>query len=228
MIQAIIADDEPAVSIIIKHIIKEEQLPVEIIGLAADGRKAADLIHKLSPDLVFLDIQMPSMDGFEVMENAPGPDYIIITAYESFEYAQKALRLLAKDILLKPLDDQQFVRSVNRAIGWQFTKSQPVNDVIEYVNRHYSEELGLRQLAQMLYVTPNHLAKLFKKNMNISLVTYIHQVRIANAVKLLRTKEYSIKSIAELTGYHNLNHFYKYFKIYTGTTPAQFLQEEQL
>ena len=228
MIQAIIADDEPAVSIIIKHIIKEEQLPVEIIGLAADGRKAADLIHKLSPDLVFLDIQMPSMDGFEVMENAPGPDYIIITAYESFEYAQKALRLLAKDILLKPLDDQQFVRSVNRAIGWQFTKSQPVNDVIEYVNRHYSEELGLRQLAQMLYVTPNHLAKLFKKNMNISLVTYIHQVRIANAVKLLRTREYSIKSIAELTGYHNLNHFYKYFKIYTGTTPAQFLQEEQL
>ena len=78
--------------------------PLEIVGHAYDGLQAADLIKKEKPDLVFMDVRMPFMDGFEVIEQMEGCKVIIITAYDSFSYAQRALRLGASDILAKPID----------------------------------------------------------------------------------------------------------------------------
>ena len=130
MIKAIIVDDEPAVSEILTFFIKKNELPIDIVGTAEDGREAMALIEKEKPRLVFLDIQMPIMNGFEVMEESDSEtDFIIITAFESFSYAQQALRLGAKDILLKPIQYEQFMEALNRAIGWQFTGSATVNGV---------------------------------------------------------------------------------------------------
>lgn len=122
MIKAIIVDDEPAVSEILTFFIKKNELPIEIVGIAEDGQEAIALIGQEKPRLVFLDIQMPVMNGFEVMQRRNSEtDFIIITAFESFSYAQKALRLGAKDILLKPIQYEQFTEALTRAIGWQFT-----------------------------------------------------------------------------------------------------------
>ena len=83
MIKAIIVDDEPAVSEILTFFIKKNELPIDIVGTAEDGREAMALIEKEKPRLVFLDIQMPIMNGFEVMEESDSEtDFIIITAFE--------------------------------------------------------------------------------------------------------------------------------------------------
>lgn len=228
MIKAIIVDDEPAVSEILTFFIKKNELPIDIVGTAEDGREAMALIEKEKPRLVFLDIQMPIMNGFEVMEESDSEtDFIIITAFESFSHAQQALRLGAKDILLKPIQYEQFMEALNRAIGWQFTGSATVNGVLEYIHSHYAEKIDLTTLADISYSTPSQIARLFKKYMDSTVMTYVHKVRIEKAMGLLESCEASVKEAALLTGYESLNNFYKYFKQHTGMTPAAFCEKKR-
>lgn len=89
---------------------------VEIVGECGDGPSAVEKILDLSPDVVFLDVQMPGMDGFEVLRVLPSgdlPSIIFLTAYE--QHALRAFEVHALDYLLKPLDDDRFARAVHRA-----------------------------------------------------------------------------------------------------------------
>ena len=89
---------------------------VEIVDECADGESAVERILSLQPDLVFLDVQMPGIDGFEVIRALPTdqvPVIIFLTAYE--EDALRAFEVHALDYLLKPLEDERFLVAVNRA-----------------------------------------------------------------------------------------------------------------
>ncbi len=93
-----------------------ERIPrVEIIGEAESGREAVDMIREASPDLVFLDIQMPGLDGFDVIEEIGAgamPSVIFVTAYD--EHALRAFEVHALDYLLKPLDGDRLRDAVER------------------------------------------------------------------------------------------------------------------
>jgi len=226
MIRAMIVDDEPAAAIIIRHFIKTGTLPIEIIGECRNGEEAAEMIQKLEPGIVFLDIQMPRMNGFELMRILPNCNYIIITAYESFQYAQEALRLGAKDILLKPVELGALKNAITRAIGWKFTQNTLANEIIEYIHLHYAEQIEMNELAKQYYTTAGHIARTFKRFMGSGVVSYLHEVRIQNAVSMMRDTNMEIKEIAEACGYVNINNFYKYFKQATGMTPASFRKQQ--
>lgn len=89
---------------------------IDIVGECADGLSALEKIVELSPDVVFLDVQMPGMDGFEVLRALPKqhlPNIIFLTAYE--EHALRAFEVHALDYLLKPVDDERFAAAVGRA-----------------------------------------------------------------------------------------------------------------
>jgi two-component system LytT family response regulator len=89
---------------------------VEIVGECADGSSAVEKILELSPDVVFLDVQMPGMDGFEVLRTLPPenmPDVIFLTAHE--QHALQAFEVNALDYLLKPVDDERFAAALDRA-----------------------------------------------------------------------------------------------------------------
>lgn len=88
---------------------------IEIIGECAKGTEAVEKINRLKPDLIFLDVQMPGMNGFDVLEEIDHEPYIIFTtAYD--QYAIKAFEKNAVDYLLKPLDEERFRLAVNRAL----------------------------------------------------------------------------------------------------------------
>lgn len=113
--RALIVDDEPlaraGVAVRLTHF-----PDVEVIGECGDGPSAVAKILELSPDVVFLDVQMPGMDGFEVLRTLPSedlPSVIFLTAYE--QHALRAFDVHALDYLLKPLDDEKFSRAVERA-----------------------------------------------------------------------------------------------------------------
>ncbi|WP_288918610.1 response regulator, partial [uncultured Eubacterium sp.] len=165
MIKTIIVDDEPMVAEIIRYFVKKGDLPLDIVGTADNGIIAEELIRKYQPDLVFLDIQMPMKNGFEVMRDQPDTKYIIVTAFDTFDYAQRALRLGAMDILLKPIDYEQLKQSVSRVVGWNFTANDTVNDIVEYINHHYAEDISLTDLSEQFFLTSSHIARLFKKYM---------------------------------------------------------------
>ncbi len=114
-IKTIIVDDEPLAREKLRGFLEQES-DFEILGECRDGREALETIEAEKPDLVFLDIQMPEMDGFEVLENLdPGalPTVIFVTAYD--QYAIKAFDVHAIDYLLKPFDRQRFIDALGRA-----------------------------------------------------------------------------------------------------------------
>ena len=88
---------------------------IQIIGECAKGNEAVEKINRLKPDLIFLDVQMPGMNGFDVLEEIDHEPYVIFTtAYD--QYAIKAFEKNAVDYLLKPLDEERFRLAVNRAL----------------------------------------------------------------------------------------------------------------
>jgi two-component system LytT family response regulator len=115
MIRALIVDDEPLAREGLKiHLARDKD--VTIAGEAGEGRRAVALIASLKPDLVFLDVQMPGLDGFQVVEAiAPTalPTVLFVTAYD--QYAIKAFEVHAVDYLLKPFTEERFAAALQRA-----------------------------------------------------------------------------------------------------------------
>ncbi len=113
--RALIVDDEPlARRGVVLRLRKFRD--VEIVGECGDGSTAVETILELSPDIVFLDVQMPGMDGFDVLRALPRenlPAVIFLTAYE--QHALRAFEVHALDYLLKPVDDVRFAAAVGRA-----------------------------------------------------------------------------------------------------------------
>lgn len=226
MIRTIICDDEEATIIILKKLIDSFSLPLEIVGIAKDGKEAVKFINKHKPDLVFLDIRMPYYNGFEVMEKIEKTSVIIITAFDTFEYAREALRYGVKDILVKPIGSNDLKVAINRAIGWNITEDPLVNTALEYIHNNYKEDINLQDVSEYVFCSNNHLARIFKKTMDTTIMNYIHKIRIEKAIQILELKESSIQEISEKVGYNNINNFYKHFKNITGSTPLKYIKGE--
>jgi two-component system LytT family response regulator len=114
-IRALIAEDEPLAREKIKTLLESEP-EIEIIGECADGRETVSAIARQSPELLFLDVQMPELDGFGVVEAVGAermPVVIFVTAYN--QYALRAFEAHALDYLLKPFDRERFQKALQRA-----------------------------------------------------------------------------------------------------------------
>ena len=115
MIRVVIVDDEPLAREGLKlHLTQEKD--VTVAGEAGEGRRAAAMIMALKPDLVFLDVQMPGLDGFQVVESiAPSylPTIVFVTAYD--QYAIRAFEVHAIDYLMKPFTAERFATALVRA-----------------------------------------------------------------------------------------------------------------
>src|ERR671919_693557 len=121
-IRALVVDDEPLARAMIREML-ESDAEVEIVGECANGREAVEAIKSSAPDLVFLDIQMPEVGGFEVLESLDSkasPYVIFVTAYD--QYAVRAFEVHALDYLLKPFDRERF------EVAWQRVKTQIQTD----------------------------------------------------------------------------------------------------
>jgi two-component system LytT family response regulator len=114
-IKTLIVDDEPLARRNLR-VLLEQDPQIEIVDECRNGHEAVQAINTHSPDLIFLDIQMPEMDGFDVLGRV-GPEQIqaiiFVTAFD--QYALKAFEVHALDYLLKPFDDERFVRALERA-----------------------------------------------------------------------------------------------------------------
>src|SRR5215207_1137381 len=114
-IRTLIVDDEPLARRNLR-VLLERDPQIEMLDECRNGREAVKAINSLSPDLIFLDIQMPELDGFDVLARV-GPEQIqaivFVTAFD--QYALKAFEVHALDYLLKPFDDERFAYALRRA-----------------------------------------------------------------------------------------------------------------
>lgn len=116
-ISTVIVDDEPLALGELSHLLKDFP-EIEVAGTASNGLKALELIENLEPDLVFLDVQMPGLDGMGVIrklreKSIPLPYFVMATAFD--QYAVEAFRLEAMDYLLKPIEKSRLEETIERA-----------------------------------------------------------------------------------------------------------------
>ena len=116
MIRTLIVDDEPLARERLRTLLQHES-DIQIVGECVDGRQAVTTIASEAPDLVFLDIQMPALDGFGVLqtlEDRPLPAVIFVTAYD--QYALRAFDVHALDYLLKPFTARRFQKALQLSL----------------------------------------------------------------------------------------------------------------
>lgn len=115
MHNAVIVDDESSGREIIRHLLKKTGTEIEVIGEADSVTEAIALIGKEEPDLIFLDVEMPTGTGFDVLREFPelNSEVIFVTAYD--KYAIEAFRFNAIDYLLKPIEKEDFTAAVQKA-----------------------------------------------------------------------------------------------------------------
>ena len=114
-IRALVVDDEPLARAMVREMLESDP-EVEIVGECTNGREAVEAIKSSAPDIVFLDVQMPELGGFEVLESLEPqstPYIIFVTAYD--QYAVRAFEVHALDYLLKPFDRERFEVALRRA-----------------------------------------------------------------------------------------------------------------
>ncbi len=156
--KAILIDDEPAARRLMKSMLQAYDDLVEVIGEASNGREAIEKVEKLHPDLVFLDIQMPDLTGFEVIEKLAHKPYIIFTtAYE--QYAIRAFETFSVDYLLKPIREERLEQSMDKLR--RFGKPG-----------HSIDVPGLQQMIQQLRTPQKATALPVKTGDRINLLKY--------------------------------------------------------
>lgn len=150
----LIVDDEKLARDLLREYL--EGFPeVVIVGECAKGSDAVELVNRLKPDILFLDVQMPGMNGFDVLEEIDHDPYVIFTtAYD--QYAIKAFEKNAVDYLLKPLDEERFRSAVNRAIKRKSTERGTVEELLRTFksdNRNFESHLFV-QKSEKLFNLP--------------------------------------------------------------------------
>jgi two-component system LytT family response regulator len=117
MLNALIVDDEAHCCKTLSALLKRHSPEVNVLASCANGVDALQAIKQLNPDLVFLDVEMPKMNGFEMLQQLPEVNFhlVFITSYDA--YALKAIRFSAIDYLLKPVDREELQKAVQKVIN---------------------------------------------------------------------------------------------------------------
>lgn len=127
-ITCLLVDDEQLARQLLKEYI-ENTPSLTIVGEAERGKDAVELIDKLKPDLIFLDVQMPGMSGFDVLDDIEHDPFVIFTtAYD--QYAIKAFEKNAVDYLLKPIDQERFKQAIERAVSRMKLEQNNVGELL--------------------------------------------------------------------------------------------------
>ncbi len=242
-IKLLIADDEDIIRNGISKYIQLHTDRFDKIYLAANGKEAMDIIFRDKPDIMFLDVQMPLMDGIEVMQEAKRADILpytlILSAYDEFKYCQQALRLGAREYLLKPVRSSDILQMANRAADELFGERKTVriesaeekNHLVElareYVEEHYYENLMLADVAQKAGISAGYLSTLFQRQLSKGFVDYLNEVRIEHACTYLRQNYLKTYEVAYKVGFKDEKYFSKVFKKVKGQYPSEYRKSNQ-
>ena len=130
-LKVVIVEDNPTTVLSLVKSIDWDVMKCEVAGTAGDGESGGVMIRQLKPDIVLTDIRMPVKSGLDmiadVREDVPDCRFVIITGYDEFQYASQAIKLGVFDYLLKPIDNEEVMRTVRRAAA--VTRRQMENDV---------------------------------------------------------------------------------------------------
>ena len=246
MYQVLLVDDEIKITQWLRRTIHWEKMGFVVCSVCTGGLSALNYLERCRVDVVITDIRMPGLNGLELLkqlyECKPSIRTIILSGYNQFEYAQKAIKYGVKGFLLKPVDPEELTEllleikkelspdSGSNAFSCKarLLPSSPqqgehkIQSVMEYVDKNYNQDICLKNCADLFGFHPAYLGKIFKEAAGVSFSTYLNTKRISQLKKLLSQSSLPVSQLLESVGYYNYDYFSTIFKKYEGISFSEY------
>ena len=204
-LRVLLVDDEIMIREGFKRLFDWEAHDCEVVGEAADGMEALAQIDALLPDIAIMDINIPIMNGLKVIQLSrmkhPDIAFVIVSGYDDFAYCREALRLQITDYILKPVNYEEFGSCIDNL------------------------KISLNLLAEEFHLSPQYISQLFKSEIGVNFLTYLTNLCMERAKKLLLSTALPVSEVAEQSGYGDYRVFTKAFKKSEGVTPSQYRRD---
>lgn len=252
MRRLLIVEDEAIVRNWLVHRMRWEALGFTVAGAAENGLDALRFLEKNAVDAVITDIRMPDMDGLEMMAmlkvRQVALPVVILSGYNSFEHARKAIQLGAFEFLSKPLDEQEgkvqlheqlfalHTLADTRAYIWMrgtqtlariraLREAQQHNisaKAMAYIRANIEQKLALEEIAGALFLNPAYLSSTFKRESGVAMTRFINHEKVERAKRMLLEAHMSTQEVADRLGFGTYRYFCTVFKKETGISPGSF------
>ncbi|MCW5850763.1 MAG: helix-turn-helix domain-containing protein [Anaerolineae bacterium] len=230
----LVVDDDPDARAFYQRL-AAEALPGYSVSLAEDGAQALASLEQATPTLVILDLMMPHVDGFTVLEKMRShprtrhvPVLVLsgrILSYEDvrrLDYARVTFH--SKNIL----SIDEVVPLFQRIVGGDASLPQPTSTLVKralaYLHQHYRHNLSRQDIAQAVGVSENYLSQIFRHELSLSPWDYLNRLRIHRAKELLHSPDASITEVAVQVGFSDPAYFSRVFRKYVGQSPQAYRQ----
>ena len=251
MYQVLLADDEPIFLEFMQNIINWPDYNCRVSACIMNGRAARDCIIEQQPDIAFIDISMPLLNGIEVCQAVREKEIpvklIIMTGHDEFSFAYQAIKLGVDDYLLKPFSKEELLEALNKVtlsltqkrgkrpedmlekMEEGSTKYEIMSHTInEYLALNYNQNsLNLAKIANDLGFESSYLRRVYKVTTGITIMQKLEDIRISQAKYLLNSGKYQSQEIAEMVGFSNAFYFSKRFKQTCGMTPTEYRHKKE-
>jgi YesN/AraC family two-component response regulator len=234
-------EDEPQSLVRYNNYINSYDGNFEVAIEASTYKQALDQFNINAVDAIFTDIVIPGGSGLQFIEKIREMGYkgvvVVVSGYDNFTYAQKAIKLGASDYLLKPIFKSDYFtmldKIMNRVEGRNIVENkfyseklpQHVRKAMKYVERNYEREIILSEVAQVACVSSAYLSSSFTKTINITFVEFVKYYRVEVAANLLENVDLTLEEIAEKVGFCDNSYLNRCFKKIKDVSPGKYRTE---
>jgi signal transduction histidine kinase/DNA-binding LacI/PurR family transcriptional regulator/CheY-like chemotaxis protein len=228
----LVVDDEPATLDMHTRIVQEHSSSNKVFK-ARNGKEALSLMQREIVDLVLLDLQMPEMDGFEVLEAMQAKEttrkipVIVVTGkvlneVELERLSQGVTAVLAKGVF----SSEETIGHINRALEQKRRISveakRLVRSAMVYLHENFAQSISRQDIAKHIGVSEDHMTFCFRQELGVTPNLYLQRYRINQAKRMLKETDQSITSIAFSVGFSDSGYFSRIFRRETGMSPEKF------
>lgn len=245
MYRVMLVDDEESIRNLLKKIIDWSSYNMQVAGEAGSGIEAINTIDEIHPDIIFVDIRMPFMNGIEfsrlAMKRYPQMKIIVLTAHDDFSYAKECIGIGVSDYLLKPVirtDIAETIKKVKDSLDHSERKDNGIPKVEErdilspaklynYIERNYIDaNLNLTSAANDFGFNASYFSRKFTELIGKSFIEHLTKYRIDQACVLAKQGKLMYMTAKEV-GIPDPNYFGKCFKKHMQASYSEYMREKR-
>lgn len=243
MYKIVIIEDEDIIRNGLIQMVHELMDHCRVVAEARNGKEGIKVIESSKPDIVLLDLNMPIMNGLEMLEALPQNLFstIVISGQSEFEYAKKAIQYDVVSYLLKPIDAKSLKESIEKAIdvlemkrryiserkkdpyeifrNYKDTDSVTLIKAIQYIEDNIGQKILMDDLVEYTKRSVTSINNRFQRDFGMTFNEYLTRLRIQKAIDLMANKELHLYEVAQRVGFADYKYFNQVFKKVVGESP---------